>query len=118
MSENGQRVIAEVRAEAARRPNHVHDGECSYVWRTKDTPGCLVGVGLWNAGLINSKWTQKYPTLNISGITSLGRSMFGFDYDEIQWLRRVQIDQDAHHTWARAVEWADEMAAKDVKVDA
>jgi hypothetical protein len=107
MSENGQRVIAEVRAEAARRPNHVYDSACVYVVATHRGigAGCLIGVGLWNAGLIGPKFL--HDSENTEPISLIGRYMFNLDADEISWLREVQLRQDAKHTWSKAVEHAD-----------
>lgn len=110
MSENGRRVIAAVREVAAERPNHVHSGDCVYVFDTKNEPGCLVGHGLWRVGLIDRAWARRHPSHNVMGIHGLPG--FGLDNDEVRWLRVVQVNQDKHHTWQVAVELADEWAAR------
>jgi hypothetical protein len=106
MSENGRLTIYHIRQIAAERPNHVHGEQCVYVTLTRNgyVPGCLVGHGLWRAGLITAKFRRN--DRNRMAIRNLQR-YFGFDTNETDWLMEVQRRQDNRHTWRMAVEWAD-----------
>jgi hypothetical protein len=108
MSENGAKVIAGVREVATERPDHVFGEMRVYVYG--DEPRCLVGHGLWRAGLIDRKFIKR-RIANGASITSFEMRdvLKGFDQDEIDWLAMVQDQQDPRHTWSKSVEWADQV---------
>jgi hypothetical protein len=104
MSEKGQATIAAVREVAAARPDTVWTGYCAYVVGGK--PGCLVGQGLWRAGVIDKHFSKRH-VLNGAQIREL-QDFLKFDDDEIDWLAKVQVRQDVGDAWGQAVADADQ----------
>jgi len=105
MSELGQKIITAVREAAAGSPNYIYSGTCQYV--RHGNPACLVGRGLWEAGLINA-WLER-SHLNSEPVDLLIREMdWEIDDDEIRWLATAQEQQDSGYPWRDAVDYADE----------
>ena len=109
MSEDGQKLIAAVRAVAAEQPDLVYTDACQYV--VKDgpgeyRPGCLIGHALWRLGMIDSFWYGD-SSRNISQITALTKE-FRLDTEEAYWLGVAQDEQDAQEPWGVAVRAADD----------
>jgi hypothetical protein len=105
-SVKGQAVIAEVRRVAAESPDHINDSPCVYVYRAQ--PKCLIGHGLWAAGLINKNFARPLNNEIIDGqdmLSHLADAML--TDDEITWLRMVQIRQDSGQPWGEAVRSTD-----------
>lgn len=108
MSELGQKIIEGVRAAANKHPDHVYKktdmGGCQYV--RDGAPSCIVGHALWAAGLIDS--TCKFDERDNSGIDIIIRDEgWPLDVSEVDWLCRVQGEQDSGTPWGKAVELAD-----------
>ena len=123
MTEIGQKVISLIRAKAAENPDFMYpvyaypDGDgcvngCVYVWGGK--PSCLVGHGLWDAGLIDASFETAGPAPGIRGpnheparvvIDRLGLELSGPERD---WIVQVQVAQDEGVPWGDAVRKADE----------
>ncbi len=105
-TEKGQRVIAEIRNAAAATPDKVTDsGGCLYVDTDSSCPSCLVGVGLWKAGLIDEEFALSGH--NGTGILVMGHERWDFSRAEVIWMAIVQKAQDTQWNWAYAVALAD-----------
>jgi hypothetical protein len=108
MSKNGEQVIQAIRETVAENRYHVHNGACKFVDYTHNgnyVPSCLVGHGLWKAGLIDE--TFFYEPANKNSISKIGEKLFGFTPKEVDWLLEVQMVQDCKRPWSEAVESAD-----------
>jgi len=108
MSELGQKIIAEVRAKAAADPEYLYPrteaGGCSYL--RNGQPSCIVGHALWNLGLIDAQW--KGDDLGISDISHIiNHEGWELTIGEIDWLSKVQDNQDNGWPWGQSVARAD-----------
>ncbi|OQW34540.1 MAG: hypothetical protein A4E20_11000 [Nitrospira sp. SG-bin2] len=120
MSENGQKVIAAVRRIAAEQPGKTYVAprttsyvpQCVYV--LNGAASCLVGHGLWDAGLIAADFEDC--DFNCTGIEYVDD--FEIDRKERTWLAYAQDAQDRGETWSTAVSEADHRAALDAMVNA
>lgn len=120
MSDIGQQLISIVRAKAAENPDFIYmppggaDDSCVYVH--KGCPSCLLGHGLWDAGLIDASFERlrsDAPSVlsraNEEGFDNVVEILgLALDPVELVWLEAAQSAQDDQKTWARAVELADE----------
>lgn len=118
----GRKLIADVRAVAAERPDHIYEKPnvgsdienartCVYVWNGK--PSCLIGQGLWRGGLIDALFADE--EMNYEGILHLADSDWWTNIKEyaslsdreVAWLRDAQRVQDAGEPWGAAIVEAD-----------
>lgn len=118
MSDNGTKVIEAIRRVAADRFDHVYLENCVYVTTLVDKefeggvgyqPGCLVGHGLVEAGLISD--LHKFAQIDENGF-SFGKLValhpeWELDDEEIFWILSVQDRQDAERRWGISVRLAD-----------
>lgn len=109
MSERGQATIAAVREVAAEQPDTIWSRYCAYVVDAK--PGCLVGQGLWRAGLIDKHFAKRHALNGVSIGNDQLQNFLKFDDDETDWLAMAQDYQDMGHPWGKAVAYADQTAA-------
>lgn len=110
MSELGQRVIAGVRLAATVKPDYVYprvNNSCLYI--EGGCPSCLVGQGLWFAGLIDANWNgDDAPELGSTDIASIVQHCgWDIDHDQVRWLAHVQANQDIGESWGNSVALAD-----------
>lgn len=120
VSEIGQKVIAAVRGYAEADPDFVYspipderDGpnkgkdRCLYV--VDGQPSCIIGKGLWDAGLIDA--TIEGKSMNLLPFVSYSSRYFPcmeqMDDAELKWLAKVQLTQDGGISWGDAVAYAD-----------
>lgn len=124
-------VIRHIRAVAAEQPDYVyqrvmfamtaHSGNegpvCIYVQRNADgtfSPSCLIGQGLWRAGLIDaSLWENKLANGSDRAESLLKRLNIAVSPWQAKWLSWVQRGQDSGQSWGEAVAYADEKAEND-----
>lgn len=116
MSEIGQKFIAEVRNVAASNPDLVYvapgpepgpveGNDCVNVYAGQ--PSCIIGHGAWNLGLIDASF--EHANENAGGLYALTKfCQVVLDANEARWLAWVQGSQDAGHSWAQSVLYADE----------
>ena len=104
MSDIGRKIIDEIRKVVEREPNFVFKDLCHYV--VGGAPACLIGHGLWNAGLIDGEFESSHYNDEIVA-TAFRVLRIEVDDDELLWLRTVQKLQDKQHSWGSAIEQAD-----------
>jgi len=112
MSELGEKIIEGVRAAAAERPDYVYEkfGGCRYI--RDDAPSCLVGHGLWAAGLIDKGWGGDF--LGDSSFENVAKEYgWPLDLNEVHWLSDAQDRQDEGCSWEAAVYYADGLCLDD-----
>jgi hypothetical protein len=118
MSDNGTKVIEAIRRTAAERFDHVYLENCVYVKTLVDPefeggvgyqPGCLVGHGLVEAGLISDMREFAQIDENAISFAKLAalHPEWEFDDEEIFWILTTQDRQDAEKRWGIAVRIAD-----------
>lgn len=114
MSEVGQKIIASVRAHAAADPGFIYEAidlgdETTCVYVKDGCPSCIVGKGLWDAGVIDATIEEKLA--NKLPFTGFNKRLFpvidDLDERELTWLGEVQMAQDAQTPWGIAVDTAD-----------
>lgn len=109
MSELGQKLIEIVRRKAAEQPDFVYTppvaSVCFYVHN--GVPSCIIGHALWEAGSIN-------PSIESGSGNNLSIGVLYYELnlpvevEEVNWLRRVQAEQDNSKSWSAAVAYADD----------
>lgn len=120
MSLIGENLIRLVRQFAATTPERVYvapqgaSGRCLYVFDGK--PSCLVGMALWEAGIIGPAYEHNAGNNKSIGeiFTRLGLAL---DENEANWLRNVQAEQDMMIPWGVAVMKADARQMNERKRD-
>ena len=110
MSVTGEKLIAHVRAHAAKSPAFTYTpcpgprAACVYVKEGK--PSCLIGQALWDAGLIDASMEHEcgndYPFRDLAGYLDLDICT-----EEKLWLIDVQNYQDQSYPWGECVVGAD-----------
>ena len=117
MSFDPKRLVAEVRALAAEKPDFVYtaidfhsdaDGggdKCSYVHG--DEGGCIIGQAALRAGMDLDELREKDNDDQDTSV-SFQFAEFGLSIDELGWLARVQFHQDLKLPWGAAVARADD----------
>lgn len=107
-----ERALQLLREVAAERPNYVYqspvEASCVYIDPQTHEPSCLIGHVLIRAG-----WTVKeLETVNRTDIgTLLERSGFDPNENVVRILSEAQERQDGENTWARALAYAEAVAA-------
>ncbi len=115
-----QQLIEAIRQVAATEPDRIYYTDwggptCNYLPNRKNTCGCIVGEALsllgipreklealdaLGATLPGSAWGSRATQSELAGLLTL-------EALESPWVCMVQQKQDAHYTWAHAVEYAD-----------
>lgn len=104
MTVTAEDIINEVRKAAATRPDNV--AECQYV--LDGEPSCIVGVAMWNLGLIDED-IESDENLNCSTNVDYFLEDFGIKatVEQRRWLLWAQSAQDTGTRWQEAVDSAD-----------
>jgi hypothetical protein len=117
MSFDPKRLVAEVRALAAEKPDFVYtaidfhsdaDGgreKCTYVHG--DDGGCIVGQAALRAGMPLDELREKDNDDEDTSV-SVQFADYGLSADELLWLSKVQHAQDTNMPWGAAVDHADD----------
>lgn len=115
MSEIGQKIISAVRKRAEDDPNFIYkppnDGNNGCVYVSDGQPSCLIGCGLWDAGLIGPEFEGlETNRIGIAALEDGPCQQLNLILDEVEqiWIFRVQAYQDGGHTWGDALRLADE----------
>lgn len=117
MSFDPKRLVAEVRALAAEKPNFVYtaidfhsdaDGggdKCSYVHG--NVGGCIIGQAALRAGMDLEELREKDNDADDTSVGSVFAG-FGLSVDALGWLSSVQHSQDTGMPWGSAVAHSDD----------
>jgi len=117
MSFDPKRLVAEVRALAAEKPDFVytaiafhadrHGGgeKCSYVHG--DECGCIIGHAAVRAGMSLDELREKDDDDEDTSV-SVQFAEYGLSADRMGWLSKVQHGQDTKLPWGAAVSKADD----------
>lgn len=99
-------IVKLVREAAALRPDRV--AKCRYLYQQNNKPMCIVGEALVALG-VDLVWLRQHNCHNIGELYgSLSRTFNKDERRDLAWLHDVQVAQDHHNRWARAVERADQ----------
>jgi hypothetical protein len=112
----GEKIIGTTREIANEIPDFIYRSDgllkaCAYVEYNEDgesKPGCIFGHALLRLGMIDlsiAEWDA-----NTEGIRSLAyREDWALSNPELDWMGKVQNEQDTGSTWAEAVALADRL---------
>lgn len=113
MSDDLDRVVAEVRHIAAERPGHIYQPDpfithCSYL-TSRDEPGrgCLIGQAFERIGVPRGSLARCEGHSASAAVDQLDILHSTRRDLRMLWLDRVQGEQDTGETWAEAVATAD-----------
>lgn len=111
-TDKGQLVIRYIRTIAAGQPDKVIEPNgCYYVEIGGGCASCLIGQGLWKAGLIDEEF-EHHPNNGTSIAGGWATDRWAFSRDEVDWMYIVQKAQDSQWNWAAAVALADAWLAR------
>jgi hypothetical protein len=105
-----KRLVAEVRALAAEKPDYVYQLQSkgpSCVYVEKGVGSCIVGQAALRAGMDLEELSKKDSDEEDTSV-SVQFEDYGLSAEELLWLSKVQHSQDTQFPWGAAVARADD----------